>query len=227
MEKIFTVRGAIREARAVIKPKFWSVIGQYAVIMLTVIVLSAVSSHNLLLSLLISSVVSYMTTGLALGYATAGMFRYGELFKSFTFQKFAYFFLAVLVAKFLIIGGFILLVIPGIILSIMLCFVQYIAFEREIGPIDACKESARLTHGNRWNLFKLFLVIVLINILGAVCLLVGLLYTIPLSAIALALVYKKLHAAKDFVPEIVSVIETEDGTPVEIVDAVVTESSEA
>jgi uncharacterized membrane protein len=88
--------------------------------------------------------------------------------------------------------GFILLIVPGLILSVVLSFTLMLVVDRSLGPIEAMKESARLTRGHRWNLLWLFLAFVGINILGVLALLIGLLITIPVTTLALVHVYRKL-----------------------------------
>jgi uncharacterized membrane protein len=49
-----------------------------------------------------------------------------------------------------------------------------------------------MTRGNTWNLFFFGILIGLINILGLLCLVVGLFITVPLSMLASAFIYRKL-----------------------------------
>jgi uncharacterized membrane protein len=93
----------------------------------------------------------------------------------------------------LVLLGFVLLVIPGIILSILFMFSAFLVIERNLGPIEALKESARMTKGNRWNLFLLSVVLTGINILGALGLLVGLFITVPVTLLALVHAYRTLE----------------------------------
>lgn len=220
----FTIKGALKEARDIIKPKLWRVVGQYAWILALFMLLSTLSGNNLLLGVVVSSLFAFTTAIFSLGYARQGSFSLAEFSKVASLQLFAYFFLAFLVSKLLIVAGIFLLIVPGVIIGLCLCFVKFTAVEREIGPWEACKESARVTRGHRWQLLGFFIVIILVNIVGALCLLVGLFYTLPLTLIATALVYRKLKEAADFVPDIVEVVEDENG---EIVDAEVKETEEA
>ncbi|MDP3402631.1 MAG: DUF975 family protein [bacterium] len=97
-----------------------------------------------------------------------------------------------LLAGLMILGGLILLIVPGIIVGLMLAFVGYIVIEENLGPIDAIKRSVALTKGNRWKLFQLSLSLVVLNILGLLALLVGLFVTIPISFIAMVYAYQAL-----------------------------------
>ncbi len=92
----------------------------------------------------------------------------------------------------IIIGGLILLIIPGIIWAIQFQFFGYLIIDKGLGPIEALKKSSKITKGAKWDLFLLGILLVLINILGALALLVGLFVTIPTTMIANAFVYRKL-----------------------------------
>ena len=56
---------------------------------------------------------------------------------------------------------------PGIIFALMFMFSTFIVIDRELGPIEAMKESHRITHGHKWKLLGFSLLLVLINLLGA------------------------------------------------------------
>ena len=88
--------------------------------------------------------------------------------------------------------GFVLLIVPGIILALMFMFTTFVVIERELGPIDAMSESHRLTRGHKWRLFGFVLLLVLINVLGVLALVVGLLVSIPVSTLAVVHAYRVL-----------------------------------
>jgi hypothetical protein len=91
-----------------------------------------------------------------------------------------------------IVLGFIALVVPGIILSVGLAFVPYVVVDRGLGPIEALKESWRITKGHKWQLFLLFLALVGINLLGVLALVVGIFVTVPITMLAFAHAYRTL-----------------------------------
>ena len=88
--------------------------------------------------------------------------------------------------------GLVLLIVPGIIFALMFMFATFIVIERELGPIEAMKESNRITRGHKWNLLGFLLMLFLINLLGLLALVVGLLVSIPVSALAFAHAYRVL-----------------------------------
>ncbi len=80
----------------------------------------------------------------------------------------------------------------AVIAGLALIFATYLIVDRDFGPIVAIKESVRITKGHRWQLFLLACALILINILGAIALLVGLLVSIPVSLLAIAHAYRTL-----------------------------------
>lgn len=118
---------------------------------------------------------------------------FGELFS--TTNLLVKSILADVVYGLMVMGGLLLFVIPGIIIAIKYHYYTYFIVDKGLGPIEALKRSGQATKGNLWNIFFLGLTLVLVNLLGIICLLIGLLFTIPLSMLASAYVYRKLSTA--------------------------------
>ncbi len=92
----------------------------------------------------------------------------------------------------LLLLGFVLLIVPGVILSLMLFLAPYLVVDKGMNPIAALKESCRRTKGNRWKLFLLMLSVLGITLLGIIPLFLGLLITTPIAALASVHAYRKL-----------------------------------
>lgn len=93
----------------------------------------------------------------------------------------------------LIVGfGIILLIIPGIIFSLKLQFFPYFLIDKQLGPIEALKQSWKMTKGIKMSLLIYGALITLINIGGALLLFIGLVWTIPATQISTAYLYRKL-----------------------------------
>jgi len=97
-----------------------------------------------------------------------------------------------LVYSLIVAGGLILLIIPGIIWSIKFQFWPYFLVDKNLGPIEAIKASGKLTQEVKWNLFLLGWLLALINVLGILALVAGLVVTVPLTMLASAFVYRQL-----------------------------------
>jgi uncharacterized membrane protein len=94
----------------------------------------------------------------------------------------------------IVMGGFILLIVPGLIWGLKFSLYKYFIVEKNAGPVEALKLSAQATGGAKWNLFLFGFVCAGVNILGLLCFGIGLLFTIPLTWIAMTFVYRKLAA---------------------------------
>ncbi len=97
------------------------------------------------------------------------------------------------------VGGFVLLVVPGVIAMIALMLAPYLMVDRDLGVMESIRTSWQITKGNRLKLFVFSLLLVVINLLGAILFLVGLIVTIPVSLLAVIHVYRQLlsNAEKD------------------------------
>lgn len=91
-----------------------------------------------------------------------------------------------------IILGLVLLIVPGIIIALAFSLSGLLVIEKGLGPIEALKESVRLTKGHRLELFKLSLANIGINILGVCALVVGIFVTIPVTEMAFVHAYRTL-----------------------------------
>lgn len=89
--------------------------------------------------------------------------------------------------------GFILLIVPGIIVALMLQFATYTVIDRGLSIDAAIRESRRMTKGRLGVLFVLLLAIIGINLLGLLAIGVGLLVSLPVSMFAMAHAYRTLE----------------------------------
>lgn len=91
-----------------------------------------------------------------------------------------------------VLVGLILFIIPGIYLMLKYQFFKFLIVDKGMEPVEALRESGRITEGHIWQLFGLFCISVAINILGVLAFGVGLFVTVPTTLLAYTFVYKKL-----------------------------------
>jgi len=89
----------------------------------------------------------------------------------------------------IVLIGLILLIIPGIVFSYKLSFVPYLVIDRKMTPVDAVKESWRMTGGYTWNIFFIGLLAIPVFIAGLLALIVGLIPAYMWVMLALASMY--------------------------------------
>jgi uncharacterized membrane protein len=123
--------------------------------------------------------------------------RFGDLFSCG--DVFVPYLLGAILYGLIVALGAVLLIVPGLIAMVMFLFYGFFIIDKKVGPVESLKASAALTKGVRWKLFGFTLVLALINIVGALLFIVGLLVSIPVSWIALAYVYRKLLPQTQFV----------------------------
>jgi len=129
---------------------------------------------------------------IALRFCDGEKGEFADLFSCFPLF-FKYLFGSILY-RLIVLGGIILLIIPGIIWAIKFQFFSYFIVDKGLGPIESLKRSSAITRGAKWDLFLFGLLLGLINLLGAICLFIGLFATVPTAMVAMAFVYRKLLA---------------------------------
>jgi uncharacterized membrane protein len=91
-----------------------------------------------------------------------------------------------------VVGGFILLIIPGLVLAVRYSFALYALVDEQCSATGAMAHSMRITKGHVLTLLGYGIIIVLLNIAGALCLGVGLLVTMPVTWISAAALYEQI-----------------------------------
>ena len=98
----------------------------------------------------------------------------------------------------IIIIGSILFIIPGIIASLMFSQVFYIiAEDNKIDPYNALVKSKKMMEGNKWKLFKIMLIILLLAIVCILTLGIGFIWLAPYQNAVYAKFYNVIKESKD------------------------------
>ena len=116
---------------------------------------------------------------------------FGDLFAGFS--KFFSLFVTFLLYILAIIGGTLLLIVPGIILGVSLWPAFLLVMEDDLAPTDAVSGAWALTLGHKKALFDLFLVSVAMLIAGLLAFGVGLLVAGPVTALAWIHAYHEIR----------------------------------
>ena len=97
--------------------------------------------------------------------------------------------LAALLVSAIVIVGFFLLIVPGIIFACKLAFTPYLVMDRKMTVIEAVKGSWSMTSGHAWKVFLIGLLAVPISIAGLICFGVGIILSIMWISMAFASLY--------------------------------------
>lgn len=82
-------------------------------------------------------------------------------------------------------------ILVGLGTAIRLRFATYAVVDGK-GPVESIKASLKMTEGCFWQVLGLTLLLVLVNIAGAIAVFVGLLITVPLSMVAMGKAYQAI-----------------------------------
>jgi len=170
--------------------------------------------------------IPVISFGLAWGFLLVPVIRYGEkylflkamreeeidikeLFAGFS-RQYANIILANLIVFALVALGFIMLIIPGIIVACRLAFVPYIVMDQKLEPMQAVEKSWQMTRGHGWEIFFMAILSFFIFIGGVLCLIVGVFISIMWVHAAFASLYQSV-LNQDLRNNTIPIIEIHEG----------------
>lgn len=112
--------------------------------------------------------------------------------------------LANLIVVALVILGFIMLIIPGIIVICRLAFVSYLVMDKNMEPMQAVEKSWQMTRGHGWQIFGMLIISFFVCIGGLIVMFVGIIISFMWINAAFAAFYQAV------------LNETEDDNPIPI-----------
>lgn len=120
----------------------------------------------------------------------------------FLFEGFKTKYLKIVLANLIVIAlaiiGFVLLVIPGIIVACRLAFVPYLIMDKDLEPMQAVEKSWQMTRGHGWKVFWMAIISFFLIIGGIIVFVVGVIVSIMWIHSAFATLYQSvLNQADD------------------------------
>jgi len=109
-------------------------------------------------------------------------------------------FLAYLLFTLMMGLGFLLLIVPGVIVALAFWPFMFLIVDRDLGVIESFRRSAEIASGNYGSSFLLWLVLVGLTLLGALALCVGLIFAVPLANLMFAVAYCLMSGQAVVVP---------------------------
>lgn len=200
MNNTFSASGALRFGWDTFKKRPWLLVGTTLIVLVFLWIINVVQNASIdstVARFVIFLAALAASTLVDMGF-TAFFLRAHDDVMHASFdalwhpKPFWQYFVAVICVGILVVLGLILLIVPGLILMTLFAFVKLLVIDRNLDPIKAMKESVRITSGSRLELFFLLIALVILNVLGALALFVGLLLTVPVSALALTHAYRTL-----------------------------------
>lgn len=132
---------------------------------------------------------------IALKYSVGASVEVGELFKHFD-KALPLFLMTVL--YYLAVGvGLVLLIVPGIYLMFALIMAAPLIIDKNMGVLEALKTSRKAVTHKWFSILGFSLLNVLVVFAGALALLVGLLWAVPLVMLAMAMLYRNMFGVEE------------------------------
>ena len=186
-------RDLVEKTKPILKDSYFHVFISIVLASILPQIISSVSPQNLYLNIGVVCLSGYIQLGIAV--FCLDVFKKGEgefttIFSRFDSLK-PIFFIAVL--SIIILFGFILLIIPGIILALMYSQVFFIlADDPDIGAIEAFNLSEKMMRNHKWQLFMLNLEAFFYFIAGVFTLFIWWVWLLPRYSVAYAGFYEEL-----------------------------------
>ena len=156
------------------------------------------SPQNVLLNIVVICVSAYIQVGIALyciDIYKGNEVSYVTIFSRFNGLKPIIF---ILILSIVIMLGFILLIVPGIILALMYSQVFFIlSDDPDVGVLEAFNLSEKMMRGHKWQLFMLNLEAVFYFFIGVFTLFIWWAWLLPRYSVAYAGFYEELKVDFD------------------------------
>ena len=186
-------RDLVEKTKTILKDSYFQVF--ICIILASILpqIISSVSPQNVYLNIAVVGLSGYIQLGLAvfcLDVFNKGEGEFTTIFNQFNSFKPVIFIIILSIA---IVLGFILLIIPGIIIALMYSQVFFIlADDPDIGVIEAFNLSEKMMRNHKWQLFMLNLEAILFFTAGVFTLFIWWVWLLPRYSIAYAGFYEEL-----------------------------------
>ena len=155
----------------------------------------AVSFFAFVYGVLINGPVQYGAAFACLRAARGDRLEIKDMFAAF--KNYWNAVLAGLLVAVIVIIGFILLIIPGIVFACKLAFTPYLVVDRKMGALEAVKESWRMTGGHAWKVFFIGLLAIPVCIAGLICFGMGIIISMMWINVAFASLYHGVAVSEE------------------------------
>jgi len=238
MEKKFTIKESLSYAWESYK-KNLSLFIPIMLVMAALQIIGAVFGYNIdpvtgqesgyvsvsMLLWLVGIITSIGLIAIGVGVYDGKKMPASALFTSCTSLKQFFFYIIVYILYSLImIGGLLLLIVPGFVWMLKYYFCTYFVVDKNYGPIEALQASGKITYGHKWQLLGFTCVVILLNLLGLLAFVVGLFVTVPMTILAYAYIFRTLSGA-EAEKESAASEKSEEGEKEEVLSPVMTSKS--
>ncbi len=176
----------ISRAWEMVKSDFWPIVGVSALGWVLIWAVSAMYVGILIVGPLMGGLFLYYLKKIRREQASIE-----DLFAGFKFSLLQLF-LGGLVTTVLESLGFLCLILPGIYLSVAWCMALPLIIDKKFDFWPAMEASRKIISSNWWNIFGLFVLMFLVNLLGVLACGVGFFISLPVTSIAWMYAYEDI-----------------------------------
>lgn len=147
-------------------------------------------------TIFIAQPIEFMSNWITLKAVRKKKYKIREVFLVFKRKNYLEIVLGGFLSMVFTVIGFILLIIPGIIVAIRLSFVPYLLFDKEMKAMEAIRKSWELTKGYSWKIFGIVLLAILIFLVGLILLILPAFFALVWIAATFAVFYSTRISTK-------------------------------
>lgn len=197
-----TISGIFEQARGLISGNMGTIWIAAILMMVSAIaisfglelILSALPFSENLSAIISQLLVTLLTTPISVGVGIVGikLAARGQTSGTSIFNYFGYMgklFLLTLLMYLMIGIGFVLLILPGIYLLFAYYFATPLMVEKNLGIWEAMEASRKAVTHKWFTLFFFWIILFIVVVVSALPLLIGLIWTIPLSVLCYGVIY--------------------------------------
>ena len=197
----WNISGALNEAWQLtsgFKATLWGGILIYLGILIAISLPFEFLGKDSVIMIIVSQIViALVTYPLSAGMTMLGIKRsVGEPANAFMifdyYSKAVSLFLLYLLMMFLIFGGFLLLILPGIYLMVAYSMAMPLLVEKNMGIWEALEASRKRINKCWFEMLALYILLILISIVAMLPLGIGLIWIAPFAVVLMAVVYRNL-----------------------------------
>ena len=178
-----------------VKKDFWLLVGASFITMLVMGGIGAIPILGAIAGFLIDGALLGGMYLLILKRIRGQAATIGDVFAGFSLA-FVQLMLAHIVVSLLSGLGFVCCILPGIYLVIAWMYTLPLVIDKKVDFWPAMELSRKVVSRHWWNLFGLFIVIALVNVVGVLALCVGIFVTIPIGIAAMMYAYEDIFAVR-------------------------------
>lgn len=137
----------------------------------------------------IMALVGIMSVSVMLRFARRKTVTMRSVVEHISFKKGIYLVITAMLHGLSVAVGLVLFIVPGLIFLFMFMYAIYFVVDKDMNPIQAMKESKRVTTGHKWCMVKTMVWSHIILFVGLIFLGVGLFVAIPITALLYPVLY--------------------------------------